>query len=349
MGVALVAAVVGVSPAVAQELGAGNRITIMVPDLAPQAGADDNFGEDVAKELRELISDLHTHQTVSDRDLKNARREYDLGRDDLYNCISARQLAMRMNWGLVLCGEYEETGNRQVRVNAKFVGAEDGHEFEVPTFTASTRQPEQAARQILQTFDKWQTHLRHVVFCQQYMDSQNWEAALRNCDQALEIDPQSGSALYKKAFILRETGDYAQALDELNQLLEANPIHQDALKLAGITATQAGMVDEARDYFDRYMELNPNDVGVRLKLATDISNAGDPAAAMVFAQEGLEVEPDDMTLLTYIGHFAAQAAQGREHAQRPAAGERSGGSRGGSEHGHRVLPDGRGRVPARLR
>lgn len=308
LAMAFVAAGVGATPAVAQELGAGDRITIMVPDLAPQNGANDNFGEDVAEELRDLISELHTHQTVSARDLKDARREYDLGRDDLYNCINARQLAMRMNWGLVLCGQYEELGNRQVRVDAKFVGSQDGHEFEVPTFTGSEREPEQAAHQILQTFDKWQTHLRHVVFCQQYMDSQNWEAALRNCNQALDIDPNSGSALYKKAFILRETEKYGEALDALNKLLEQNPIHQDALKLAGITATEAGMAEQAREYFDRYMELNPGDVGVRLTIATDISNAGDPATAMHFAQEGLEVAPEDVTLHTYIGHFAAQAA-----------------------------------------
>jgi tetratricopeptide (TPR) repeat protein len=297
----------GVTPAAAQEAGAGQRITIMVPDLAPQAGAKDNFGEDVAEELRDLIADLHTHQTVSGKDLNRARKDYDLEREDLYNCINARQLAMRMSWGLVLCGEYEKVGDRQVRVSAKFVGAQDGNEFEVPTFQASERDPEQAARTILQTFDKWQTQLRHVVFCQQYMDSQDWDSALRNCDQALEINP-TASAMYMKAFILRETDRPEEALAMLDQLLEKDPIHQDALKLAGITATEAGMVDRAKTYFDRYMELNPGDVDVRLALATDMSKAGNPAAALEFALGGLESEPTNMTLRTYIGHFAAQAA-----------------------------------------
>lgn len=313
LALAFAASGAGVSPAAAQEAGVGERITIMVPDLAPQAGADDNFGEDVADELRDLISELHTHQTVSSKDLKRARGEYDLDREDLYNCISARQLAMRMNWGLVLCGEYAKVGDRQVMVDAKFVGAQDGNEFEVPTFQASEREPEQAARTILQTFDKWQTQLRHVVFCQQYMDSQDWESALRNCNQAIEINA-TPSALYKKAFILRETDKHDEALGTLDQLLEKDPIHQDALKLAGITATEAGMPDRGQTYFDRYMELNPGDVGVRLTLATDLSQAGDPAAALAFAQEGLEAEPDNMTLQTYIGHFAAQAAGKAESA-----------------------------------
>ncbi len=310
-GAAVVLALLGtvaVSPAAAQEAAVGEQIVIMVPNLAPLNGADDDFGEDVAKELRDLIEELHTHQTVSRRDIDRARKEFKLDKEDLYNCISARQLAMRQNWGLVVCGEYEEIGDRQVKVNARFVGSADGAEFEVPQFTANEREQEEAARTILQTFDRWQTQLRHRVFCQQYMDSESWDAALRNCNQALEINQTSKPALYQKAFILRETDRRQEALETLDRLLEIDPIHQDALKLAGITATEANMPTEARAYFDRYMELNPGDVGVRLTIATDISNAGDPATAMVFAQEGIEVAPDDLTLITYIGHFAAQAA-----------------------------------------
>ncbi len=305
---------VGVTPAAAQEMGAGDRITILVPNLAPTKGADDNFGEDVAKRLRGLINELHTHQTVSGRDMDRARKDFDLDREDLYNCISARQLAMQRNWGLVLCGSYEPAGNDQVQVNARFVGSQDGQEFEVPTFTVGRRADEEAADRILQTFDRFQTQLRHTVFCQQYMDSQQWDEALRNCNQALEINPSSISALYKKAYILREQEQYEESLQTLDQLLELDPIHQDALKLAGIVATAAEQPERARDYFDRYMELNPGDVQVRLTIARDISNAGDPAAALQFAQEGLEVEPDNITLTTYIGHFAANAAAKAEQA-----------------------------------
>lgn len=301
-------------PAVAQELGEGDRIIIMVPNLAPQQGANDNFGEDVAEELRDIINELHTHQAVTERQINRARKDFDLDRDELYNCVRARQLAMQKGWGLVLCGVYEEVGNDSVHVEASFVGSQDGQEFAVPPFTAHEDDEETAAQQILETFDRFQTQLRHTVFCQQYMDSQQWEEALSNCNQALEINPTYTSALYKKAFILREMERYDESLSTLDELLEEDPIHQDALKLAGIVATSAGYSTEARDYFDRYMELNPGDVAVRLTIARDISNAGDPAAALEFAREGLEIEPDNMTLITYIGHFAANAASQAERA-----------------------------------
>lgn len=302
------AAGAGVSPASAQEQATGERITILVPDLAPRNGANDRFGERVADRLRDLIDELHTHQTVSDKELKDARKKYNLDEEDLHNCISARQLAMQMGWGLVMCGEYTPAGDRQVNVTASFVGAQDGASFEVPPFTANERSEKEAAQQVLQTFDRWQTALRHTVFCQQYMDSQQWESALDNCNQALAINPKYESALYKKAFTLWKMEQREEAVSTLDQVLELDPIDQDALKLAGIITTEMGNVDRARVYFDRYMELNPGDVGVRLTLATDIANAGDPAAALRFAQAGLEIEPDNMNLVTYIGHFAANAA-----------------------------------------
>ena len=289
LAVALLAAVGAAAPAAAQDTP-GDRITIMVPDLAPQGGINDRFGERVADALREMISDLHTHQTVSEKELRNARREYDLSRDDLYDCIRARQLAMRMNWGLVLCGEYEEVGDGQLAVTAKFVGSANGEEFGVDPFQISERNTDQAARNILDTFDAWQTQLRHRVFCQDYMNSENWVRALENCEIALEINPGTVEVLYQKAFILREMDRREEALEVLNQLLEQDPIHQDALKLAGITATELDQSEEAQDYFARYMELNPGDVGVRLQIATDIANAGDPAQAMAFAEEVMVAE-----------------------------------------------------------
>ncbi|MFO7895208.1 MAG: tetratricopeptide repeat protein [Longimicrobiales bacterium] len=309
--VAFLASGISVPPVAAQEQ-VGDRIIIMVPELAPENDAKRNFGRDVADDLRDMINDLHTHEAVSGRDINRARKDFDLDREDLYNCVRARQLAMQKDWGLVLCGSYEDVGDDQYHVTASFVGSRDGQAFEVPPFTVDRREHEEAAEQILQTFDRYQNTLRNTVFCQQYMDSQQWDDALNACNNALEINPTYISALYKKAFTLREVERYDESLETLDTLLEQDPIHQDALKLAGIVATSAGQPERARDYFDRYMELNPGDVAVRLTIARDISNAGDPAQALEFAQEGLEIEPDNMTLITYIGHFAANAANRAE-------------------------------------
>jgi tetratricopeptide (TPR) repeat protein len=312
LAVLLVASVVTTPASAQQEMG--GRIVILVPNLAPGEGLRDRFGAQVARELRSQINNLRTHQTVQDRDLRDALRRYNLNDEDLYECIRARQLAMQHDWGLVLCGDYQDVGGGEVEVTALFVGAQSGESFEVEPFRVSERDTRAAAQRILQTFDEWQNQLRHTVFCQQYMESQQWEQAITNCERALAINPGSRTAQYMMAYIHWQTEDRPGALARLDALLEADPIHQDALKLAGIVATEMGERDRARDYLNRYMELNPGDVGVRLSIATDISNAGDPEAALRFAQEGMDIEPDDLNLLTYIGHFATNAAVNAEAA-----------------------------------
>jgi tetratricopeptide (TPR) repeat protein len=300
--------VAGVATTPTQAQQNGDQVTILVPNLAPGEGLRDRFGQQVARELRSQIDNMRTHQTVSERDLRDVLRRVGAGSADLYDCLRARALAMQEGWGVVVCGDYQNVGGGQVSVTASFVGAESGVAMEVPTFTVSERDPRTAAQQILQTFDTWQTQLRHTLFCQQYMESEQWDQAITNCEQALALNPASRDAQYMLAFIHYQTGEHAASLQRLNQVLDEDPLFQDALKLAGIVATQMGNRELARTYFDQYMRLNPGDVGVRLQIATDIANAGDPEGALRFAQEGVQQEPDNLNLLTYMGHFATNAA-----------------------------------------
>lgn len=287
----------------------GDRITILVPTLAPGEGLRDRFGNQVAGELRSLIDAMHTHQTVDRREIRTALRRYSLGNEDLYECIRARQLAMQEQWGLVVCGDYQNAGGGEVLVTASFVSAHTGEGFVVEPFTVSERDPKQAAQRMLEAFDVWQTQLRHTLFCQQYIESEQWNEALDNCQQALAINPGSRDARYMLASIYWQMERYEDALEAVDAVLDADPIRQDALKLGGIAATRLGDRERARHYLDRYMELNPGDVHVRLTIATEIAqDANDPEAALRFAEAGLEIEPDNLDLLTYMGHFATNAA-----------------------------------------
>jgi tetratricopeptide (TPR) repeat protein len=306
----LLLAGVATTPVAAQEMG--ERITILVPNLVPGEGLRDRFGNQVARELRSQIDGMRTHQTVSDRDLRDALRSVGVTERDLNSCIAARQLAMNQNWGLVVCGEYENVGGGDVQVTASFVAAESGVAMDVAPFRISERDARGAAQQLLQTFDEWQNQLRLTVFCQQYKESDQFEQAITNCERALAINPNSRDARFLLAAIHYDMENFEGALQELEVILEADPIFQDALNLAGRSATRLGQRDRARAYFDRYMELNPADVGIRLAVATDIANEGDPEGALRFAEPALEQEPDNLNLLTYIGHFAVNAASQAE-------------------------------------
>jgi tetratricopeptide (TPR) repeat protein len=311
-------------PASAQDAPerAGERITILVPSLAPGQGLRPRFGEQAARELQVQIERLHTHRTVSNRDLRNALRRHNVRGEQLTDCLVARQLASLEGWGLVVCGAYEDAGGGQVRVVASFVAAETGESFDVEPFVVSERAPKEAAQRVLQTFDTWHTQLRHTLFCSDYVDIGQWDMAVTNCQQALALNPGSRAARYLLGHIYWNTDRHLEALGMLDELLELDPAHQEALKLAGIVATQMGDRPRARDYLDRYMELNPGDVRVRLTIATEIANAGDPEGALRFAQLGREIEPDNVDLINYIGHYAINAAllaEGKVAREDPAA------------------------------
>lgn len=346
--IAAAAAVVGLAASVSVAEAQQSRFRVLVPNLEPREGARKNFGEDVAKELRNLIDDMATHAAVEDRALRDALRKYDLKADEL-SCIQWRQLAVQMNVELVMCGSYQDAGGMQI--SAEFQGAKTGEPFEVPQF--SQGDAKQAAQQIFQAFEGYVNQLRLASFCLDYVNSQQWDNALSTCDEALQLNPNSVTALYgraealmRKAESLEDNGSGAgpsalggdsavvpetapdaitdqpaqtehsaeyvslmeQALEGFDQVLEVNPIHEDALVAAGYVAAKLDRPEQAREYYTRLIELDPGNTDVRLQLAVDLARAGDPAGALQLAEEGLGTAPDNITLKEYSGHFALGAA-----------------------------------------
>jgi tetratricopeptide (TPR) repeat protein len=297
----------------------GERYRVLVPPLAPEGNASDKFGKKTADEFKKLIETLPTHQPVDKKEVKDALKRYKLKEDQLSSCVTARQLASQINAQLVMCGSYKEVSKDVYQVSASFHSSDTEDVFDVPAFTAS--EPKEAAGKILNAFQRWVTVLQRTVYCAQYVESHQWENAIDNCDQALAINPKSQSALYNKAYALMHMDSLEQALTYFKQVLDLNPVHKDALLSAGIVNAKLNRREQARDYFDRYMQLEPGNVDVRLSVATDINNQGAPLEALRVAEDGLKLEPDNLQLWTYIGHFAIGAANKLETESRGANGE----------------------------
>jgi tetratricopeptide (TPR) repeat protein len=167
--------------------------------------------------------------------------------------------------------------------------------------------PEAAATYILDQFDQYQQQLRAAAICSDYAQSQQWDAALRNCDQALELNPDAVGTRYQRARVLYEMERASDALQELEQVLEQNPMHEEALELAGYISATEGLDDRAVEYYSRYLELRPESAAIRMRIAYDVAQAGNPRSAMQLIEEGLAVEPDNTELLEQYGGFAFAA------------------------------------------
>lgn len=283
-----------------------SRFTVLVPDLR-SAEFDKKFGENVAKELRKLLDNLATHQSIPEKDLKSALKQYKLDGSNL-DCTQTRQLASLIGSQLALCGSVEQESGQWV-LHAAFVDIGTGESFRVSPATVQPGGVEAAAMHVFQEFDSYTTQLRAATFCADYATSRAWVQAMEQCDRALTLNPESITSRYYRARVLYETERHQEALAELETVLEANMVHEDALQLAGYISALVGEEEAALQYYSRYLELSPTNAAVRMKIAYELAQAGDPAGAMQLVQKGLDYDAENVDLWEQLGGFAFAAGQ----------------------------------------
>lgn len=291
------------SPAEAQD--ASERYKVLVANFAPLEGAKDNFGKDIAKELRSALDDLATHQPYEGKEFKDALKKYGLKEEDLAEpmCVKPRQLATQESVQLVLCGTYTPAGV----VNAQIIAPSASEVFQVPEFTAED--PEQAAQHIATVFQNYTQALAQSVYCSDYLASQQYQQALEACEKALETDPNSKGALSGRGAALYYLEQKQEALQAFDRVLEIDPYDQNALKFAGIIATELGQPDVGRKHFEEYLSLNPGDANVRLTIAQEMAKAGDFEGALTVVEAGMSGDSANVDLQAYAGGLAIQAAE----------------------------------------
>ena len=283
-----------------QQLG---RFRVLIPDLEALDDADRDFGEDVARELRALLSGMATHRAVERGDIEDELDALDLDMEDL-DCLLTRQLASRMEAEVALCASYSERERDVFDVEAVFWDIAADESFGVSPTTGTDRDEETVARHIFGQFDRYTQHLRAVSNCESYAVSQQWEAALRLCDEALALNADAIGARYRRARILFEMERGSEALAELERVLARSPAHEAALELAGYVSATLGLREEGVGYYARYLQLSPGNAGVRMRVAYELAQAGDPAGAQELIREGLAADPENTDLWEQYGGYA---------------------------------------------
>jgi tetratricopeptide (TPR) repeat protein len=308
-GLAVVAFALLLAPAGAQAQDMG-RFRVLIPDLFPMEGSDDDFGKDMAEELRDLMSTLNTHEAIDKDDIEDDLDRFDMKMDEL-NCIRTRQLGAQMNAQVALCADYQEQGEQVSLSNIQFVDMASSQVFEVDPITVGKDDDEIAAQQVFDAFDAYVQQVRFRAFCFDYANSSQWDNALRNCNDALELNPTDEGVLYQKAYVLWKQEDMEGAMTELETLLAQNPYHEEGLQLAGFLSSSLGDTQTGLDYYSRYLELNPGAVAVRRNIAYSLATEADnPEAALLLIEEGLTPgEEPNIDLTSDVGNYAFETAR----------------------------------------
>ena len=285
-----------------------SRFQVLIPRFQPMNDENDNFGEDLAEALRDQIDEMLTHSAVDEDDIEDALDQFDLDWEDL-NCILARQLAQQNNYQVVLCAQYSGTEEAWRIQDISFVDTGTGETFEVDPIMSARDMEEQAAAQIVQSFELFVEQTRVAIFCGDYAASQQWESSLENCDRALELNPNANMSRYTRASVLRQMDNFEESLAETQRLLERDPYHENALLLGGFLAINLGNEDLARGFYNQYLELDPTNASVRMTVAYDLAQEGDPLGGMQIIEAGVAVDPDNMDFQEQLGNFAFAGAE----------------------------------------
>lgn len=284
---------------------------VLIPDLAPQEGAETRFGDRTARELREIMDEEPGYQSWDRRELRRILSEFDVDMEDLWDdCVTPMQLAQQLDARIVFCGEYHaEDDDDYLTLTGSFHAVGQEVEFTVPERTFYRRDRAEAAQYIYTEFRAFADAQEQEQFCSQDYHAGNYEDALESCARALEMNPDAMGALWARARSHMDLENYEEALADFQSMLERSPDHDRALEHAGWVSMQLDLQEEAREYYTRYLELDPDNTQVRVRMAHDLaSELDDIRGAMNLLAEGLERDEDNLELWQRYGAYAFRAA-----------------------------------------
>ncbi len=290
----------------------GGRFRVLVVPMESSA-LDKKFGEKVAKAISERLEDFSTHVPIPEKEFKRALKQYEVKPEEL-NPIRARQLANLMGAQVVYFGTLKGSAS-QFSVDGVFISVKTGDEVAVPAVNIGDKSDasvERVAGAAIAAFDKQVKFGRAVTFCADYVGSQQPENALRNCNEALEINSGSIPALFNKGLAFRQlfegqtgTDGWADsAVTYFDRVLDSQPGHREALQNKAYLLSQMGLGQESSEVYRQYLELDPGNVPVRLKVAYDLAQVELMREAIEIIQDGLNYVEEDVDLLQSLGDYS---------------------------------------------
>lgn len=287
--------------------GAGGRARVLVAPLKGGSGVKKDFGKKVSEEVQKHLRDFPTLTAIESDAIRDELRRLKLAEEDL-GLIQWRQLAGRLDADLVMYGEVARVGAGNA-VDVSFVDPRSGDELEVPEFTVAgdgKSEVEEAAGVIVKAFEGQVEYQRTLLFCQDYLSAQQYDDALRNCEDALARNPGSTTAHYLRGRTYMGLEQWEQARQDLEAVVSENPAEVLALQSLAFTEAKLGNTDRATELYREYLNFNPGDASVRMNVAFELAKAGayDPAIALL--EEGVAVDPTNPDLWEYLGNVSLQ-------------------------------------------
>ena len=301
-GAVLTAFLLGVPATASAQDGGGGRAKVLVVPIEAERGVDDDFGRKVAEEVRERLADLATLTAIDEDAVEDELDRLKLDEDDL-GLVQWRQLAGRLDADLLLAGTVSRSSNG-FAFNVAFIDARTGDSSPIPEFSVQDdggSGEREAATQIMQAMEGQVEYQRALLFCADYLGSEQFEDARRNCQQALDHNPNSLQAKYLMGRVHMGMEEWAEAKENLDAVIEANPAEIDALNSLAYTEAQLGNRERSMELYREYLGFNPDDPSVRMQIAYDLAQADDYDGAIDLLEEGVARDSTNADMWRFLG------------------------------------------------
>lgn len=288
------------TPAVAQQAGA--RARVFVAPLTAERGVSERFARKVSDAVRDRLGDLRTVAPIEEDAVDDELGRLELDPDEL-SPLQWRQLAGQLDADLLLQGTIAKVPAGYA-FHVSFIDVRTGEAAAVPEFTVENdgdRDVKEATGRIMDALRSQMDYQRAVLICADYLASEQYEDAARNCQRALEINPNGTTAHYLTGRIEMGRENWDAARRHLAVVVEANPAHTEALNSLAYTESKLGNTTRARELYAEYLGFTPDAADVRMQGAFDLARAGDYAGAVDLLRDGLARDSTNADMWKFLG------------------------------------------------
>jgi tetratricopeptide (TPR) repeat protein len=155
---------------------------------------------------------------------------------------------------------------------------------------------------------------RHLKAGRKHLIQKEYEAALLEYNQAINVAPQMGEAYYRRGCVYRAMGNLALALADFDRAIERDPRLPAALLDRGKIRTENGDLDAALDDFQKLMIMRGNDPDFYLSRGICLMKKGLSSEAAADFERVLKLtnhsdfaEPAKKYLHEYESHTSASS------------------------------------------
>ncbi|MDM8548471.1 tetratricopeptide repeat protein [Desulfobacterales bacterium HSG2] len=144
------------------------------------------------------------------------------------------------------------------------------------------------------------------------LELDQYEAAIENYEQALNINPRYINALVNCGYALGELGRYEEAIEKSEQAMNVDPNHIGILNNYGSALGKLGRYEEAIEKFEQALNVDPDDIKILHNYGSALGKLGRYEGAIEKFEQALNVDPNHIKILNNYGNALGELGRHEE-------------------------------------